>query len=118
MRRLARMVHSQALMQLLGRLFSLLGLGGSCWASIATGCGGSTDVHTQADYRACSGPGQCLALVPGCCGGCGAPALADVTGVNTDKQDEFRTATCGDPNPVCPAFPTMPEPNLVAFCEA
>jgi hypothetical protein len=104
MRKLARVVYRTI-------------VGSLATASIGTACGGSTDVRSTSQYAVCDGPGQCLALVPGCCGGCGAPTLDDVTGVNADKQDDFRAATCGDPHPVCPACPTMPEPNLVAFCE-
>ncbi|HVU05410.1 MAG TPA: hypothetical protein VHE30_26870 [Polyangiaceae bacterium] len=86
---------------------------------VFAGCGGtSTETHGTASYATCTGPGQCVALVPGCCGTCGAPTLQDVAGVNADKQDDFRAATCGDPHPVCPACPTALEPNLVAFCEA
>jgi hypothetical protein len=98
-------------------------IGASLGAALWMGCGGATvpgspgsdgGVHA---YEACTGPGQCLALVPGCCGGCGAPTLGDVAGVNSTRVDEFRAATCGDPHPACPACPTMLEPNLIAFCQ-
>lgn len=104
-------------MRPLARFLSLAAFAGFALAGFAAGCGGSTDIHTTSAYAVCDGPGQCLALVPGCCGGCGAPTLGDVTGVNADKQQQFRAATCRDPNPICPACPTVPEPNLVAFCE-
>jgi hypothetical protein len=103
-------------MRTLAHFTSAAALIGFGLAGLGTGCGGSTDIRSSAAYAICDGPGQCVALVPGCCGGCGAPTLAEVTGVNSDKQDAFRAATCGDPHPVCPACPTAPEPNLVAYC--
>jgi len=98
----------------------------SCWVMMigAVGCGGVTSPgHPGADggtpsYARCDGPGQCEALVPGCCGVCGAPGLGDVVGVNSDQRDQMKAATCGDPNPTCPKCATQIEPNLVAFCDS
>lgn len=95
--------------------FGALILFGAVVAS-GSGCGGTTaGVPT---YSACSGPGECSALVPGCCGVCGEPGLADVVGVNTTKRAEFKSATCDDPTPTCPKCAQMQEPSLVAFCKS
>ncbi len=90
------------------------------WAS----CGGSTTINDQdggagaSPWADCAGPGECVALTPGCCGVCGAPTLSDVVGVNEDELAAFHAATCTDPNPMCPECATAVEPNLVAFCKA
>ena len=90
------------------------------WAS----CGGSTTINDQdggagaSPWADCAGPGECVALTPGCCGVCGAPTLSDVVGVNEDELAAFHAATCTDPNPLGPAGATAVEPNLVAFCKA
>jgi len=89
----------------------------------APACGGATDVGPRTDagtpnYATCNGSGECVALVPGCCGICGSPTLADVEGVNSDKRDDFTARTCTDPNPTCPKCAQATEPNLVAFCES
>lgn len=91
-------------------------------SAVSPGCG-ATDIRSHGDagtptYAICSGPGECLALVPGCCGTCGAPTLADVVGVNSEALDDLKAQTCTDPHPTCPKCAQGIEPNLVAFCES
>lgn len=105
---------------LIGFVALAAGLWGGCGGTTTLGNGG-TDAGTDGGvpgYAACDGPGQCKALVPGCCGVCGAPALSDVTGVNASRVTEFKAATCHEKNPICPKCAQMTEPNLVAFCES
>jgi hypothetical protein len=88
-------------------------------------CGGLSSEPSDAGpdgaapaWSLCSGSGTCTVAGRGCCGGCGRPTLDDVDAVNADPamMAAHRGETCSDPNPVCPACPTMPEPNLVAMC--
>ncbi len=91
----------------------VLALGG-----VAAGCDAWWVPPPATSWDDCTGPGQCVALQTGCCGVCGAPTLADVTGVNAERIERFRADTCRDPDPVCPECASMDEPNLVAFCVA
>lgn len=96
---------------------------GLALAGVAPACDASPEAHwpeldaSPADYAACAMPGECLALVPGCCSICGTPKLADVVGVNADQVDAFRAATCTR-DASCPECPETADPNLVAFCES
>lgn len=90
-------------------------------SALSPACGGSTEPDGTGgvpSYAVCDGPGQCTVLTTGCCAPCGKPTLADVAGVNEERTDEFRAATCDDPQPICPKCALGPEPNLVAFCES
>ena len=69
-------------------------------------------------FASCTTAGECVALVPGCCGVCGAPMLSDVVGVNSSQQAAFRAETCTDPDPACPKCAETREPNLVAICQS
>ena len=69
-------------------------------------------------FASCATAGECVALVPGCCGTCGVPTLSDVVGVNSSREAAFKTTTCTDPNPACPKCAETPEPNLIAICQS
>ncbi len=88
-------------------------------SGVIPACGATTERPPIAqEFSLCDGPGQCTALTSGCCAPCGKPTLGHVQGVNIDRQPDFRAATCGDPDPGCPACATQLEPNLQAFCSA
>jgi hypothetical protein len=77
--------------------------------------GGGGSVDAGPDYRACNGPGQCLAVETSCCGVCGTPELSAFTAVNTMLVKAYDLAMCpGTIN--CPACLMGTNPNIGARC--
>ncbi|MBI2391668.1 MAG: hypothetical protein HYV09_18915 [Deltaproteobacteria bacterium] len=96
-------------------------------ASVDASVDGAADVavdgpHLDAppgDLAACTGPGQCVLSMNGCCGPCGFPSLADFTAVNEKNVAAFRKMTCPNPELVdCPGCPTSIDKSLMSFCQA
>lgn len=69
-------------------------------------------------FGACEHSYECVLRVPGCCGVCGQPTLADVEPINDAMSADFFEATCDEEEPICPDCAEMANPNLFAFCEA
>lgn len=69
----------------------------------------------HADWDRCDLPSDCTLVASSCCGGCGAPALADVDGVNRALLDDHFRDVCPQPLP-CPLCPSATNPELVATC--
>lgn len=69
------------------------------------------------DPRACSQPSDCVVTANTCCGECGQATLDGSTAVNEDALATYRDSLCDD-DPICPACPSAPNPELVATCEA
>jgi hypothetical protein len=90
---------------------------GGAGASGGAGGAGATGGSGGTDFAACNGPGQCMVAIPGCCGVCGQPTLADVEPINRVQGEAFFHATCPDPEgEPCPGCPSAPNPALFAFC--
>jgi hypothetical protein len=71
-----------------------------------TSCGSFTGSETS-----------CTLTTPGCCGGCGTPALGDYVAVASNKLSEYRTSVCPDPGAVaCPGCAVQENPNFQAIC--
>ncbi len=86
------------------------GQGGSTGSTTGSGAGGN---------GACDATVACLLAVPGCCGTCGKPSLADVTPIAANQAKAFFDATCPDPEGTpCPGCASFPNGNLYAYCEA
>jgi hypothetical protein len=72
------------------------------------------------DLSACSGPGQCVAVLRACCPTCTTPEAPSYTGVNEMYASTYRTRTCG--RSVCPAIACPVgstggvNPNVAAQC--
>jgi hypothetical protein len=86
------------------------GAGGTGGTSGTGGAGG-------VDWGACSGPGECIPLIAGCCGICGMPEIDVYRGVNRTQVPAFGMATCPMPVP-CPRCVTLPNPYIGALCAA
>jgi hypothetical protein len=98
------------------------GATGGTGATGATGgsgaSGGSGATGGGADFGACSLPGQCLLVEPGCCGGCGEISLPQVEPINAEHAQDYYDATCGEENPACPDCAGFRDPGMFAWCDA
>jgi len=92
------------------------GSGGGVGTGGAGGHAGTGGAGGGVDWSLCSGPGQCTAALTGCCGPCGMPQLASFAGVNRQRLDSFRAATCPVPAP-CLACVMAPNPYIGARCD-
>lgn len=100
------------------------GGGGTGGGTATGGSGGTTTTPTisttsttnLAEVTACTGPGQCTLVFPGCCAPCQKPELGTLFAVNKDKAAAYLQFICPDPVP-CPACDPPPNPNLFAYCK-
>ena len=105
----------RATMGKLASILGALGLLGGAGLTAGAGCGTAVDPGTP-EFTACTGPGQCELAAKTCCGTCGVPTLADLTGVNREKRPALQQELCSeDPGP-CPDCAEGIAPNLAAFC--
>lgn len=88
-------------------------------ASVDAAADGTPADAPPGDLAACTGPGECVLSMNGCCGPCGFPTLADFTPVNEKNLAAFRKSTCPSPETVdCPGCPTLIDKSLMSFCQA
>ncbi len=84
-------------------------------SSVDSGSDGAVD-----ELRACDAPGDCTAIVPGCCGTCTTLTADQAIALHRDRIDRYRSSECtGDE--VCPGCtlpPDTPEidPDVFADC--
>lgn len=113
-------IHNEGMRALLVGSVLLLACGGNVeTASTDASVDSSTTTDTRPEtprFDVCSGPGQCILDITGCCGKCGDAVLSDYDAINRDQAAAHRAAVCTDPAPACPKCATMMNPNLVAFC--
>lgn len=106
---------------LLGSTFLLSGsilLFLGCGSTISGGGGSAGNGGSGVTvFDDCSGPGQCGLTANTCCGVCGAPAVTNMTAVNTTLADAYRMAMCPTPSP-CPECAMQRNANLFAYCDA
>ena len=88
-----------------------------CGEGYAFDCTPDPAALCMTDRTACDFPSDCVVTANTCCGECGEPTLAGSTAVNQASLSDYRDLLCAD-NPVCPRCAVMPNPELVATCEA
>lgn len=67
---------------------------------------------------ACVSPTDCSVVPVTCCGTCGTATSGDMIAVRNDEASAWRDAVCGGGPIACPDCAAMPDPFLVATCEA
>lgn len=72
----------------------------------------------KGDFSACNGPGDCVLLDAGCCGGCGVPKAKDKVAVATSLASKYHDLACAIPGgtDACVQCEAPPNPDLAAFC--
>jgi len=85
-------------------------------------CGAGTIEQTSCGAcntpAACVSPTECSVVPVTCCGRCGTATSTDMIAVRNDEANAWRNAVCGGGPIACPDCAAMPDPYLVATCEA
>ncbi|MGE0787474.1 MAG: hypothetical protein AB7S26_17505 [Sandaracinaceae bacterium] len=93
-------------------------VGGRCQPGIPSDAG----VPPPPDYFSCSVTSECALGSTTCCGVCGRETAGDVVAVRGDRaQQYFDDVVCPEARtepPICPGCAAMPNPNLIASCDA
>lgn len=82
-----------------------------------------TDSHSPGESDAgarwdeCALPSECVVVPASCCGACGVATRGDAIAVHRARVSEHRASVCGD-DFGCPACAGVPDPTLVATCDA
>jgi len=83
----------------------------------AGGDGGGEDAGGTSGLDLCETPDDCVVVPASCCGTCGEPTRGDAVALNRASASTYRDMACGD-DFACPACAGMPDPTLLATCEA